>query len=991
MIRKILPLVLCLMAVITVAAPKKDLKQFMVNGNVVDNEWNELDSVTVTLTVNDTTTVPFKLLTGDNATRMLDGNQFRLLVERGMGRYQLTLYKEGYETVTKEFTIASLSQDLINMYWVQMRPEKTIHRELDEVTVQATRIKMYMNGDTVVYDASAFKLAEGSMLDDLVRQLPNATLNANGEMTVNGRKVNELLLNGKDFFKGNPQMALKNLPAYTVKNIKVYDKAADDAYLTHSDARLNTDIEAENLVIDVNLKREYLKGTMASIEGGYGTGNHYLGRAFGMGYTDKLRFSLFGNANNTANHSKVSGEGDWYDWSSAQNPSDIVIAGASYDYDDSKRIKAGGSVSYELENTRINSATSQTLFYPGTDLYRRKTITGMERPMTLRTNHNFQFKWDNVMLQVLPGFEYRRLSNSSLTRTATLDAEPEEQYRGAVIDSIFGLDPLGSSCYQSMLTALTNRLRNQSSVYSASLYANTTIRPASWRGLMKVNFNGSYSNSTQRDISLYDQTLGPSAPAGTLPIHRNQYTPGGDNSASGTASVRYERDYRTFGAHTTRSIGYSVSGEGRAERKHNDLSLWLSADSVINPPHLTVGSLGAMFLDPSNSRDTRDAVYYGSLQQSFNFSTQPTTPGDSSINASFNMSLRLSEKIQRNTLEYGRGEAAPKTYARNTFLPGVSLTTGFNSRNKVRQIYSYLSYNFDKEPVSLTNYVVDQLSTSPTDIYLGADGSLKPTLSHRAFFYVAYWSLKRVHANRLSVNGSFDYKTDKVTGAEIYDAATGITTHKPMNVSGDWTGNLSLTGSQSFGPGDVWTADAYVAARYSNSEYYQTLDQDPVQCSVRTFRLTPGATMTYKLPGGSTIDAGYDLTMYRNSGSANLRMPDNALQHCGSVNMNLILPWDLKMNVHYKIYARRGFQDNVLNTTYSVLNADISRQFGAWGFKLNGSDLLNRTNNVSRTVDARALTETWREVLPRYVMLSVSYRFNMSAKDDQKIGVVVVN
>ncbi len=73
--------------------------------------------------------------------------------------------------------------------------------DLAGVVVKATRIKMAYRGDTLVFDASAFKLPDGSMLDALVRQMPGVKLDDNGVITVNGRKVDYLMLNGKDFFK----------------------------------------------------------------------------------------------------------------------------------------------------------------------------------------------------------------------------------------------------------------------------------------------------------------------------------------------------------------------------------------------------------------------------------------------------------------------------------------------------------------------------------------------------------------------------------------------------------------------------------------------------------------------------------------------------------------------------------------------------------------------------------------------------------------------
>ena len=92
---------------------------------------------------------------------------------------------------------------------------------LGEVVVTASKIKMVMRGDTVVYNADAFELANGSMLDALVRQLPGVELKG-GRIYVNGEFVDNLLVNGRNFFRGNPKIALDNLPAYMVDKVNVY-------------------------------------------------------------------------------------------------------------------------------------------------------------------------------------------------------------------------------------------------------------------------------------------------------------------------------------------------------------------------------------------------------------------------------------------------------------------------------------------------------------------------------------------------------------------------------------------------------------------------------------------------------------------------------------------------------------------------------------------------------------------------------------------------
>jgi hypothetical protein len=134
----------------------------------------------------------------------------------------------------KEFETTYLTYDLKNFgrnrqieLPVILMERKPMEIALKGVVVRPTRIKIVQRGDTIVYDANAFNLPEGSMLDDLVRELPGAELKSNGEIFVNGKKVDYLMLNSREFFRGNNQVMLRNLPYYTVNNIKVYNRTTD--------------------------------------------------------------------------------------------------------------------------------------------------------------------------------------------------------------------------------------------------------------------------------------------------------------------------------------------------------------------------------------------------------------------------------------------------------------------------------------------------------------------------------------------------------------------------------------------------------------------------------------------------------------------------------------------------------------------------------------------------------------------------------------------
>ena len=119
------------------------------------------------------------------------------------GKYLLRVAAPGYETLYHPMSVRlTRRSDRLEAAPVYLRKlsRSERQRELGEAVVQATKIKMVMKGDTVVYNADAFQLSQGSMLDALIEQLPGAELSDDGVITVNGRRVSSLLVNGKDFF-----------------------------------------------------------------------------------------------------------------------------------------------------------------------------------------------------------------------------------------------------------------------------------------------------------------------------------------------------------------------------------------------------------------------------------------------------------------------------------------------------------------------------------------------------------------------------------------------------------------------------------------------------------------------------------------------------------------------------------------------------------------------------------------------------------------------
>lgn len=152
----------------------------------------------------------------------------------GDGEYLLRLTHKDYFTEYFHINIKTSARNngfIVLRDKIKMRKQPK-ERVLGEAVVKATKIKMVMKGDTIVYNADAFQLSEGSMLDALIEQLPGVELKDNGQITVNGRLVSSLLVNGKDFFRGDPKIALENLPSYMVDKVKVYEEETDFEKMT---------------------------------------------------------------------------------------------------------------------------------------------------------------------------------------------------------------------------------------------------------------------------------------------------------------------------------------------------------------------------------------------------------------------------------------------------------------------------------------------------------------------------------------------------------------------------------------------------------------------------------------------------------------------------------------------------------------------------------------------------------------------------------------
>lgn len=241
----------------------------------------------------------YNLVNGTSRTTTI----FFITIPFKPGDYLLHVTKKGYDDGWGKVTIpANYKNSQINVPIIEIRKSMN-ERQLGEATVKATRIKVKTRGDTLVFDALAFDLPEGSMLQNLIEQLPGAKLNEQGEIFINGRKIDELTLNSKSLFRGDKSVLLENLPYFTVKELKVYERPPLMSVLTGS-----TD-DRKEYVMDVALKNEYSLGYIANCNLAGGTHERYRAKALGFFLTETVTSAAFVNVNNINDGTKALGNG----------------------------------------------------------------------------------------------------------------------------------------------------------------------------------------------------------------------------------------------------------------------------------------------------------------------------------------------------------------------------------------------------------------------------------------------------------------------------------------------------------------------------------------------------------------------------------------------------------------------------------------------------------------------------------------------------------
>ena len=853
-------------------------------------------------------------------------------------------------------------------------------KKLNEVTVTASRVKLYYDGDTLVYNADAFLLPEGSMLDDLIRKLDGVTINRSGEIYCRGRKVESLMLDGRKLFNGNPRMLMQNLGAYTVKKIKVYD------YTSKEDKFLGYSANGQKpMVMDVVLKQQFSIGKWVNLDAGYGTSNRYLGRLFALGFTKKVAIAAFANINNLSTGDNPDRYDEWSPGKAGTSDSRYISGGLSYQYDSSTLTFSGDAA---VNTDKVNSIVGRESvnYLTGGNTYRNSFNNSLTRNLSVNTKHNWYMQFPKATLTLTPQFSYSHNRSDGSTTSAVFD-DDMRSVTAAAIEAMY------SGNADSLLIHAINRnmslSQSKGNGLSGSLGARTLVPlPKLADGVnqnLTINVNGSYSNnrsdSYNRNTINYGRDSEPAYDFYALRRVGPSWRAYGNGSATYNLNIREQHIFMLTYAY---SHNHDLNTSDRYLLSNLDKASLVGLRFAELPPDVDLSAV----IDPDNSRKTRYLTDSHRLNGWMRLQWS-RTHGDRT-NGIYIITAPKLEFLDRR-YDYTRPNY-DTTVVQSNILPSIKANINLSSTIKNENVHKSggISFGWESNPslISMGNLVNVSNTSDPLDIFRG-NPNLRNGYRHSANVKL-WWNQIMPHYHNHTLTFSYLFSDREVASGYFYDPQTGVTVNSMYNVSGYRNYSVEYRGN-----GDIFSKrnrnlNYNVGAELMNTRSPQMVaegtDDGRLVPSRRFMNMThiePSASLTFRYGRRHhSISVGWRGSFDHSSSDAAGYQPMDLANLRYNLGLGFGLPADIRLTTSASLNTRRGYDDPALNSNEVVWNASAS-----WTWKkqrltfiLDAYDMLGQIKVISAYSNALGRTESWKNTLPRYVLLRLRYHLDVSPK-----------
>ena len=852
-----------------------------------------------------------------------------------------------------------------------LAPQSTV---LQEVVVTASKVKFYYRGDTLIYNADAFILAEGSMLDALIGQLPGVELKRDGRIYHNGKFVDDLLLNGKQFFSHDRKLMLENLPAYTVKDIAIYNKQTDEnEWLGIKDEH------SQRYVIDVRLKKEYMIGWIANVEGGAGTDDRYLARLFAMRHSDFSNLAVIANANNLDDDSRPDESNSWQR-GQTNDLRRTERADLHFNVSDrNKRWEFAGEASVNHQTTDGESRTVRQNFLPTGDTYDHSFSSRENEDLRFSTWQSFYRNHKNVRWHIDPSLNYHHFDHSSGMTSATFNA-PVANVSRQLLNNLYSPASTRISLRDTLVNRILQEGAGKGHELKGAFNAGATIKIPHSNENLRL---GATITLTDRDEHLFTrQSVQYAAVLQQPPTFLHHFT---DNHPDRSGSINATVGYNIPLGKGWRSL--FTYYEYTHDWRHRRSTLYL-LDRLDRQPEdidqLPSVSEYQQVMDSRNSFDSRSTEDRHKLDVNLGYAFDEKSYGKIWTLLNGNVSVRSQH------LGYQRGRI-DTTLCRTAFTISMADWTYLDLKGG-HQIGLTLGVQTDLPDLEQRIDLRDD--TDPMNIRLG-NPNLRTAVTPE-------FKINGVYRKKLSyhyLEWGYQRTYNAIAMGYVYDPQTGVRTYRPENVDGNWTTDGGYTFHCSLDSTKKLNLDIPFHITFAQSVDLVGIVGGGLKSPTPEVtapsltgraggesivrRLALSLTPTFKADiGHHHLELTCQPTWERLTGTRLDFQDFHAFTCRTSLAAILKLPWKLDLSTDLNLYTRTGYADENLNTSDLVWNARLSRPFfkGNLLFVVDGFDLLGQLSNVTRTLNAQGRTETYTNVMPRYTLFHIIYRLNKQPK-----------
>ena len=862
------------------------------------------------------------------------------------GIFKLKISSVGYQTIEREVTLRrNQSQELGTLL---MSSESVM---LQEAVVTGRAAQVIVKKDTLVYNPDAYRTPEGSPIEELIKRIPGAEVDEDGNITINGRAVKKILLDGKEFMLGDVESALKNIPLSIIQNLKFYEQQSDQARITGID-----DGEKET-VLDFTVKKGMNRGYMTNLDIAGGTEHRYASRGMASSFTDNTRLVVLGNFNNKDENAG---------WWNRRGLNARKMLGANLNYDDGEKLKIDANLRWNHRGgDNVNENASEN-FYSETN---RTFSNSYSKNMTRSNNW-----WGNVRVEWKPdsltNILFRANGNTgtndgtTTSASATFDADPYLY----TSDPLASLDPAGP-----LGPYIVNHNRGENLTYGEN--KNTWAMLQFYRRLnprgrsITLRVEGSLGDNDNRNASNNEVYLhrvkNQQGQDSTYFTARYSTTPS-DNKGYVLSFLYSEPLWK--GAHLQANYELRYN-ENKSDRQTYDFShLPVNPFANIEAEYRDwdpwIGGLQPLddYLDRNLSRYSEYKNYTHNIRLTLRHKQE-----EYDYNVGFLIQPQRSNFIQ----DY-RGVYVDTIRNVTNLTPTFDFHYKFSDQENI-----WIQYRGDTRQPEMSQLLAITDDSNPLYITKGNPG-LKPQFTNSLNVYYKNYIQKYKRSVVFYVN--YRHIRNSISNMVRYNPETGGSISQPENINGNWNVNGGFTLNTALDSAAHWNVGTDTRLRYNNYVSYVAQRQaDAAKNTTKTTNVNERLTASYR---NDWLEVALD-------GQVNYQHSRNELQPSANLDtwqftyggqFLVRLPWDFEVSMNLHERSRRGYNDASMNTNELLWNGQISKPFlksKSLIVALNFYDLLGQQSNYERWVNATGRSDTRYNSINSYAMLHIRYRLNM--------------